>query len=270
MRLLPVALGLALLLRAPAARLAAQDDDDAVPARRGDPSRLPADLRVDVLPKVKSPVVPVYPFPFLAAGTGGKAEVALIVDEQGRVVASRVLTASPPEFGLALQAAAERFIYEPALKDGHPHRTMVGASQDFEISDQTLVTDEDQRILRMIQKHPERISSASSLDQRMKVLASRPPVFPHSLVGKATRGEALVEVLVDEAGRPCLPRIISASAPEFGYSAAAAVSLWIFVVPTAKGRPTVVRVKIPFVFTLESPPTPAPGPSSPPAAPIPQ
>jgi len=260
MRLLPLALGLSLLSLALVARLGAQDDDDANPAPRGDSSKLPPDLRVDVLPTVKTPVVPVYPFPLLVAGTTGKTEVALIVDEQGKVVASRVLSADQPEFGLAMQAAAERFLYVPALKDGKPHRTMVGASQDFEVSDQTLVTDEDQRALRLIQKHPERISSAASLDQRMKVLVSRQPIFPHSLVGKATHGEALVEVLVDEAGHPCLPRIISATAPEFGYAAAAAVSLWIFVGPTAKGHPTAVRVKIPFVFNLEASPTPTPVP----------
>jgi outer membrane biosynthesis protein TonB len=265
MRLLPLALGLALLGLLPAARVGAQDDDDANPAPRGDSSKLPPDLRVDVLPKLKTPVVPVYPFPFLVAGTTGKAEVALVVDEQGRVDASRVLSADRPEFGLALQAAAERFLYEPALKDGRPHRTLVGAGQDFETSDQTLVTDEDQRILRILQKHPERVSAAGSLDRRMRVLVSRQPVFPHSLVGQATRGEAVVEVLVDEAGHPCLPRVVSASAPEFGYAAAAALSLWIFVVPTAQGHPTIVRVQVPFVFKLESPPAPSPRPA--PAAP---
>jgi outer membrane biosynthesis protein TonB len=57
-----------------------------------------------------------------------------------------------------------------------------------------------------------------------------------------------VEFLVDEHGHARLPRVVDASAPEFGYAAVAAVALWTFEAPTAKGEPVVVRVRAPFIF----------------------
>ena len=113
----------------------------------GDKSSLPEELRVDVEPKIRSIVTPVYPYELLRADVAGSSQVGYIVDEQGHVATSRVVKSDRPEFGLALQAAVERFEYEPAVKNGRPNRALMGFEQDFRSSDHTLVTEGDYRLL---------------------------------------------------------------------------------------------------------------------------
>ena len=65
------------------------------------------------------------------------------------------------------------------------------------------------------------------------------------------RGEARIEVLIDEEGKVRLPRIVEATDPAFGYAAVQAVTEWRFEPPTAAGKPAIVRVLVPFDFALE-------------------
>lgn len=227
---------------------------DAVEVRdHGDASRLPEELRVDTQPRLTGLVIPVYPFALLRDGVGGRSEVGYIVDPQGRVATSRVIKADRPEIGLALQAAVERFHYEPAIKNGQPSRALLGFDQEFSTSDDTLVSSDDDRLLRLELKHPERIARSSELDSPVKALITRAPVYPRSLAGSGRQGRAVVEFLVDEKGHPRLPRIASATEPAFGYAAVQAAALWQFTPPTGKGRAVVTRVQVPFVFEPDSP-----------------
>jgi TonB family protein len=218
----------------------------------GDKSKLPNDLQVDVQPKIRSLAMPVYPYELLRGDVTGSSEVSFIVDDQGRVASSRVVKADRPEFGLALQAAVERFEYEPAIKNGRPNKALLAFEQDFLSSSRDIVTGDEYRLLRLEQKHPDRIGKAGDLDSPVKAVVTRSPIFPRSLVGRATRGAALVELLIDEEGHPRLPRVVSASEPEFGYSAVEAASLWRFAPPTSKGKAVVTRARVPFVFDFSS------------------
>jgi hypothetical protein len=47
-----------------------------------------------------------------------------------------------------------------------------------------------------------------------------------------------------------LPRIVSASAPEFGWAAATSVSQWLFKAPRRKGKPVDVKVAMPVSFDV--------------------
>ena len=221
--------------------------------RGGNPSKLPEEWRVDVPAKIRSIVMPVYPYEMLKGDVTGSAEVSYAVDEQGRVGISLVTRADRPEFGLALQAAVERFEYEPALKNGRPNKSLLGFGEDFRTNDARLVTGDDDRILGLERKHPEKIGSSKNLDQPLKAVVKRAPVFPRSLLGRAARGDALVELLVDEVGHPRLERVVSASEPAFGYAAVQAAALWLFASPVSKGQGIVVRVRIPFVFGAGAP-----------------
>jgi TonB family protein len=214
---------------------------------RGKPSTLPEDVRVDVEPKIRGLVSPVFPLEELRGDISGSAQVNYVVNEEGSVVMTKVAAADRPEFGLALQAAVERFEFDPALKNGRPNRAVLGFKQDFDPYG-TLVSKADRRLFRLEEKHPERISKSGDLDGPIKAPVTRPPVFPRSLLGSATQGRAVIDVLVDEDGSPHLPRIVSASEPAFGYAAMQAVTFWQFSPPTSKGQTVVSRVRIPFEF----------------------
>jgi TonB family protein len=215
-------------------------------------STLPEDLRVDVEPKIRGLVSPVYPYDLLRGEVGGSAQVNYVVDPQGNVAVTKVVNADRPEFGLALQAAVERFEFDPALKDGRPNRAALGFKQDFDPYG-SLVSKPDSRLLHLEQKHPERIARTGDLDAPPKALVTRSPVFPRSLAGSVLQGKALIDVLVDEDGSPHLARVVSATDPAFGYAAVQAVSLWQFAPPTSKGLGVVAMVRIPFEFKPPSP-----------------
>jgi TonB family protein len=220
--------------------------------RRGDLSKLPTELRYDVEPKPSALLMPKFPYALLKERVYGKAEVSMLIGPNGKVLRTKVLKADRPEFGLALQAACEGFEYQPALKNAQPTYALVGFEQEFSRSDLRLVTDAERDALALEQKHPDRIVNARRLDRAPKPRVTRPPLYPSALAVAQKKGSAVIEFLVAEDGKVLLPRIISASEPEFGYAAAQAVSAWQFAPPTVAGKPTITRVQVPFGF--EPPP----------------
>jgi TonB family protein len=75
------------------------------------------------------------------------------------------------------------------------------------------------------------------------------PVYPDSVDRKAfPEGFVEVEIIIDRTGRARLPRIASATTSDFGWSAATAVSQWVFDLPKRGGQPVDVMLSIPFHF----------------------
>jgi TonB family protein len=217
-------------------------------SKNRDTSKLPEGLQYDTPAKVRGVIVPVYPYELRRENIRGKAVVAFLVDQKGTVVRVEVAEATRPEFGLALTAALEQFSFDPALKDGQPTVSLLRFEQKFNRSQ--LSDDEGARMLTVEKKHPERIHSAGSLDVPLKPISQRAPVFPVAQAGR-NEGNATVDFIVDEEGRVLLPRIVSASAPDFGYSAVQAVSQWRFETPKVNGKGVAVSVRAPFSFSIK-------------------
>jgi TonB family protein len=242
-------------------------DTGFVVTNRADQSKLPENLRYDVAPKPKAFVLPVYPYELLKKRVRGKAKIGILLDDRGMVIGSKISSASQPELGFALQAAAERFEYEPALKSSQPTQALVGFEQEFKLDLTDLVSETDRRLLRLEEKHPEQILKGAELDQKLKSTVTSPPRYPLSLADKGVPGQAVVDCLIDEHGEVHLPRIVSSTNPEFGYAAVQALRLWRFVPPVCKGKPGVTKVRIPFGF---EPPRTEPAASGAVAEPKPQ
>ncbi len=198
-------------------------------------------------PRLLSAGLPVYPVELARTGKKGAAKVDMVVDESGRVAMVKIVSASNPEFGEALAAAASGFYFEPSYKDGVPVTSVMTYEQKFDRSH--IPEDEvDARLLKTELHQPGLVAEASALDEPLKPVSRRPPAFPKSLPRDVTSGDARIEFLVDEDGRARLPRIASCSQPAFGYAAIQAVAEWLFEPPHVKGRPSVVRVIVPFEF----------------------
>lgn len=215
---------------------------------------IPAQLRYDIGPILKGVLTPVYPYVLAAEKAEGKAVVVFMIDEEGGVAGTNVIEASKPEFGLALVAAVEAFGFIPAMKDGKPTKSVLRVEQEF-VYDEfgPIMADEDRDMLKLEKKHPERILSAKKLDALPKPISQRSAVFPSSLQNKVERGQATIQIIIDEEGKVRLPRIAEATDPAFGYAAIQAVSNWRFEPPKAGGRAVVTRVQVPFEFKHESP-----------------
>ncbi len=215
-------------------------------------SKLPPQLRYDTAPHVRGVLLPVYPYEQLLAGADGWATVEFLIDKLGRVALTRVVKASRPEFGLALDAAVAGFQYDPAMRRGKPTPTLMVYRQSFSLSmatsDGSTDADSDRYLGRILAKHPDRLVSARVLDQRLRPLSRTIPIFPPDLRGQVKAGSAVIKFVIDTDGRARLPQIVSASAPAFGYAAVQAVSSWRFAPPKARGKPVLTAVEVPFEF----------------------
>lgn len=228
------------------------DGRDLVTFRKSkDHAKLPAAFQWETPPKAIYVTFPVFPFELLKNGVRGKANIAYIVSPDGVVQKSDIREATHPEIGLAMQAMIETWLFEPAQnKEGLRCYAMLALEQEFVPRGRGFVpvSDEARQILRAIERAGEGISTARQLDAPLEARVMRAPIYPTALREKGSAGEALIEFYLDENGDAQLPRIVSATAPEFGYAAAQAVATWRFKKPLRGGKPTVVRVQVPITF----------------------
>lgn len=227
-----------------------------------DLSKLPEQFRYDTPPKPVGTAWPVYPYELLRDNKKGRASVVYVVGSKGRVAEIVAVEASHPEFGRALVASLETFVHEPAIKAGRPSLALQRYTQDFERDAYGVIGGgSDRYLLEREAKKPERIFGLRDLDEPLKPLSRKPPVFPISAAKDVEAGEALIEFLVDEEGRARLPRIVSATDDAFAYAAMQAIASWRFEPPMRGGRAVVARVQVPLLFgpaKSESPPAAKP------------
>jgi TonB family protein len=200
-------------------------------------------------------VFAVYPFDAVVAGRKGSADVKVVVGMTGRVLGTKVIRSSSPEFGFALAAAMDAWKFEPAMKDNVPVMTVVDRKLEFAVGRRESAVDEAAaEIASHIKANTFRPANARELDARLAPRFTVAPVYPTALEERNIEGEAVIEVIIDKTGRVVLPRIVKASEPEFGWAAATAAQRWLFVPPTVKGKPVEVVVQIPFAFGAQSAP----------------
>jgi TonB family protein len=197
---------------------------------------------------------PVWPYAFLTKGEGGSATVEFMVEATGRVTGVKVREATHPDFGQSVVAALEQCSFDPAMTEGKI--VAVPLVQHVDFKPVSIDGDEPSKnpLVRLVRlERAGAIRGGGGLDEKLTPLYRVTPAYPAALrdVGKPS-GQAVIEFVIDRDGRARMPRIVSASHPEFGWSAATSVSQWVFKAPLRAGKPTEVRVQIPINFT---PPT---------------
>ncbi len=216
-------------------------------------ARMPENLRYDTPPKITDVIEPIYPYELALSRTAGKATVAMFIDKKGRVTNVQVIEASHLEFGLASVAAAERYQFTPATLDGKPVDSVIKREFEFNAVWLNGLTQSDLDMISLEKKKSDKIVSASKLDQVLKPLSQRPPVFPLAVAPGATGGEATVTFLIDTEGKVRLPRFNAATEPAFGYAAVQAVAHWRFEPATQNGKKVITRVQVPVNFSTNPP-----------------
>lgn len=203
--------------------------------------------------QIKNVALAVFPYSLLGQTKTGMAEVLIMIDGKGHIAGVKILEASAPEFGFAAAAAAETFVFDPAPTEQKDQLRQIRYTLNFtDRKDNGTSGIADMALLKQETKKPESISKGNNLDQPLKLLSRRSPPFPRSVSMDKDTGEAVIEFLVDEKGNVALPRIISATSPEFGYAGVQAVSSWRFDPPTAQGKKAIVRVRQPFAFKRDA------------------
>lgn len=216
-----------------------------------DNESLPEHYRWTQPPEPVNTTFAVYPRAALQAGMKGKARINFVVGPNGRVVDAAVVESVQPEFGAAMLAMIDTWIFTPpAKKDGTPCYALLSMQYAFAPAHlgEVPVTAATRRVLKALEKTPEKIIELTALDRPPKPLSRRPPVYPSALLASRTRGSAVVEFFIDEEGDVQLPAIVSSTAPAFGYAAVQAIATWRFDRPLRHGKPVIARVSIPLDY----------------------
>jgi TonB family protein len=214
------------------------------------PKSFPDQLRYDEPPKPLVTSAPVYPFDLLEQNVKGKVSVSFTIDPAGQTHVIKVENADRPEFAAAASAMIAAWTFQPAMKGGKPGWALLRKSVEFNRdADDFPMNESAERLLKAIRRNPCPILvNAAELDAPLKGRFQPSPVVPDAVLKANTRAEAIVEFVVDHAGHAQLPRIISATDPEFGWAAATAVARWQYTVPSLKGKTVDVFVRVPLVF----------------------
>lgn len=224
-----------------------------VPTKLKHPEALPESLRWDIPPEVTHTMFPVFPYEEALKETRGKVKITFIVGTDGNVIAAKAVESSHPELARAALAAIDAWEFRPARKqDGTRCGAALSIEYEFDLRGGDVpVSDSALGLLRQLRKNrAAKFTSANELDAPLKPLSRRRPVYPSALRKAGQDGEALIEFYIDERGDAQLPRIISATVPEFGYAAAEAVATWRFAPPRKSGKSVVTRVQVPLNFHL--------------------
>jgi len=102
----------------------------------------------------------------------------------------------------------------------------------------------DQALDRMVRRRLEGVSDAP-----LRPFVGPAPEYPRSLFKSKVQGEAVVRFRVTRTGMVLNAEVASATAPEFGEAALAAVRLWRFLPPVKGGVATEGKAELPFKFT---------------------
>lgn len=221
----------------------------------GRKSEGPQLFKVDVLPKPKTTVAAVYPYEFAINGKKGSARVKVVVGPTGVPLLTSIVEASEPEFGMALAASLEAWIFDPALLNKKPAMALLEREFKFAAHSRDSSLDLNSWLIaQTISNGRFAPVKAGDLDAPLKASFRVAPVYPTVLLDKRLVGSAKIELIVDKKGHAVLPRIVEASEPEFGWAAATAAQRWLFTPPTVDGKPAEVKVVIPFGFNPPEPP----------------
>ena len=200
---------------------------------------------------------PAYPYARLLAGEGGRAKVRFKLTPEGNVAEVAVVEATHPDFGAALAAAVETWAFTAESAAQGPEREF-----EYEFSTEQ-VPYGARRLADFVRGGGTISNKAAGLDARPQVLARPGLVYPRALLAGGVLGTAKVEFVIDRSGLAQLPRVVEASAPEFGWAAATCVNGMRFAPISRGGKPTELRVLLPLQFA----PPAAAKPAEPVAAP---
>jgi TonB family protein len=218
-----------------------------IPAKPSE--KLQPEFQYDKPPVVKVATASVYPYELLKQRVKGKATISFMIDPDGRVRQTEVLSATHADFGAATQAMMQSWQFEPAMRRGEPIFSVFKMEHMFDEDERDSWIDDDAlRLLRNSEKNPALLAKLSELDALPVPLYKPMPPYPFQLKKENKSGIAIIEFVLDEKGAVHFPRIVEADQAEFGWAAATAIVRWRFTPPLQKGKPVQARLRLPMRF----------------------
>ena len=220
---------------------------------------LAADSGEIVNPELKSPVHVLVPSALMHYNLPNYyAEFLVRVAEDGRVMDLVCVEASHPGLIPRAAGALRRAEVQPATEDGVPfiadvpvrvnfHHPSLGFSGAVEQSGFDHIEDTltylDRDALRF------ETSSPRALSEPLRIIEQETTFVPTDADGEPVHGSAVIEFYVDRDGTPRLPTIVRSDHEAISDAALRNISNARFNKPRVDGRPTVVKVRMPFAFS---------------------
>ena len=205
--------------------------------------------------------VPIVPEKSSREGKTGKAVADVHVDERGQVTRVDIVDAKHPAMGHALRAALEACEFKPFKTNGKATPVILRREEyfynktqnkeavyaEYQTGRRTVMEERTVFSLNLDLPPDVAVEPAVGLDSPIQPLVRTKALFPLSVKAES-KGTAVIEFVIDEAGRVRSPKIVSASHAAFGYSAVQALSTWGFLGPEKDGRPLCVTTTVEYTF----------------------
>lgn len=211
-------------------------------------------------PELKSPLRAVLPLSLQNLSLDHPiVEARIQIDENGRVTDLVVVEAA--HWGLIerTRKLLEEARFEPARdENGRPvtvripmrilfaHPAEVGLGTRSAMDAVEAVVNNSGRSAR----YKMEVATADKLDEPLKVVKQGERFVPETKDGKPIAGNAMVTFFVDDEGKVRLPTVTSSTDPIVAEAALLTLQAMQFAPPTIDKNPTVVRVAMPFNYTV--------------------
>ncbi len=164
---------------------------------------------------------PEYPPAALKERVGGVAVIRMVVNESGVVSSARVLDASDPRLGDAALAAAKKWIFSPALENGHAVPMSMDAPVEFSPDDAA------RRVKPGFLPPPDQTPQPSP-KVPAKPSETYAADYPDSLLDRKLSGLVRFRCTVNPDGRASGVRVTGATHPDFIFPALRSLDRWTF------------------------------------------
>lgn len=193
---------------------------------------------------------PIYPYERLIADEDGSATVAFTLNPDGSVKSATIKEASHPDFGAALKASVETWLFSPQAAAAKAEREYT-----HEYSTAALPGGIE-RLTKLLRKGEKVSSSAAGLSSKPTRTGSGALIIPTEVREAGQGATVTIEFIIDRCGLAQLPRIVEASHPAAGWAAVTWVGSMRFKPMTRNGVPVDLKVAFPISFPKPKPAAP--------------
>jgi TonB family protein len=183
----------------------------------------------DPPPRPVKRVPPVYTEAMRTNPVYGEVSIECDVDAQGLVTGAKVGKSLSSDADRAALESVQKWIFEPATKDGQPVATHFRMSIRFGPPPSGLV---------------------AKFDTPPKPLKQVPPASTDAMRRSSLRGTVTIECIVDEKGRVTDAKVARPLTPEADQAALECAQKWLFKPATKDGQPVKARMLLPFQFSF--------------------
>ncbi|HVT73067.1 MAG TPA: TonB family protein [Lacunisphaera sp.] len=203
-------------------------------------------------PRALHTVAPVHPPELRQKLIAGECVVECLVSTEGRVVDTKVLSATDPAFGQASIEAARQWEFQPGEREGRPVAMKVQIPFDFTFSPEEILN--TVAGYNVFAEPQGTVVPAQELPAWPQPIHIYLPPYPRQLQGTGKHGKAVVSIVIDQQGNVLKPRIVKSTYPEFDLPAlATAVRLKYEPQTVGNKHPERICVSMDIEFDFKDP-----------------